>query len=166
VNVVTKSGTNHWHGSTFYFLRDSSLGGAAPPFVGFNPSDEQHQFGATIGGPIQRGKRFLFAGYDQHIFHVPAEVQSQNGQTVVVPQLGVYPTPGDYEVCNSAVGGPASDQTLVFASAAKLSTMGGVSRGVAGGNGVLETRSGADGASASFGATEHRPVLRNEQRLL
>ena len=37
VNVVTKSGTNQWHGSTFYYLRDSSLGGAAPPFVGFDP---------------------------------------------------------------------------------------------------------------------------------
>jgi hypothetical protein len=52
VNVVTKSGSNQWHGSSFYFLRDSSLGGAAPAFVGFNPRDQQHQFGATVGGPI------------------------------------------------------------------------------------------------------------------
>jgi len=72
VNVVTKSGTNTWHGSTFYYLRDSSLGGAAPPFVGVDPHNEQHQFGATVGGPIQRSKTFLFAGYDQHIFNVPA----------------------------------------------------------------------------------------------
>ena len=49
VNVVTKSGTNQWHGSTFYYLRDSSLGGAAPPFMSFNPSNVQHQFGATMG---------------------------------------------------------------------------------------------------------------------
>ncbi|HYW38834.1 MAG TPA: TonB-dependent receptor [Terriglobales bacterium] len=125
VNVVTKSGTNQWHGSTFYYLRDSSLGGAAPAFVGFNPSDEQHQFGATIGGPIQRSKTFLFAGYDQHIFYIPAVVQFDNGQTMVVPQLGTYPTPGDYEVCNPAIGGPACDQALVMTSAAKLSTMGG-----------------------------------------
>ena len=88
VNVVTKSGTNQWHGSTFYYLRDSSLGGAAPAFVGFNPSDQQHQFGATIGGPIQRNKTFFFAGYDQHIFHVPAVVEFENGSTVVVPQPG------------------------------------------------------------------------------
>jgi hypothetical protein len=129
VNIVTKSGTNQWHGSTFYFLRDSEFGGAAPAFVGFNPGfhpkDQQHQFGATLGGPIQRNKTFFFAGYDQHIFHVPAIVQFQNGQTVVTPQLGIYPTPGDYEICNPAIGGAACDQSLVFASAAQLSTMGG-----------------------------------------
>jgi hypothetical protein len=125
VNVVTKSGTNHWHGSTFYRLRDSELGGAAPPFVGFNPSNEQHQFGATMGGPIQRSKTFLFAGYDQHIFNVPAVVEFDNGQTAVVPLVGIYPTPGDYEICNPAIGGPACDQALVMASAAQLSAMGG-----------------------------------------
>jgi Carboxypeptidase regulatory-like domain len=125
VNVVTKSGTNHWHGSTFYFLRDSALGGAAPAFVGFNPNDQQHQFGATVGGPIERSKTFFFAGYDQHIFHMPAVVQFENGQSVVVPQLGMYPTPGDYEICNPAIGGQACDESLVFASAAQLSTKGG-----------------------------------------
>jgi hypothetical protein len=125
VNVVTKSGSNTWHGNTFYYLRDSSFGGAAPAFVGFNPRDQQHQFGATIGGPIQRNKTFFFAGYDQHIFHVPAIVEFLNGSTAVQPQLGTYPSIGDYEVCNPAIGGIACDQTLVFASAAQLSTMGG-----------------------------------------
>ena len=125
VNVVTKSGSNQWHGSTFYYLRDSSVGGAAPAFVGFNPSNQQHQFGGTIGGPIQRNKTFLFAGYDQHIFHVPSVVEFANGQTVVVPQLGTYPSIGDYEICDPAIGGQACDQALVFASAAQLSTMGG-----------------------------------------
>jgi hypothetical protein len=125
VNVVTKSGSNQWHGSTFYYLRDSSLGGAAPAFVAFNPSDQQHQFGATIGGPIQRNKTFLFAGYDQHIFHVPSVVEFENGSTVAVPQLGTYPSIGDYEICDPAIGGQACDQALVFASAAQLSAMGG-----------------------------------------
>jgi Carboxypeptidase regulatory-like domain len=125
VNVVTKSGTNHWHGTTFYHLRDSELGGAAPPFVGFNPRNEQHQFGATIGGPIQRSKTFLFAGYEQHIFNVPAVVEFYDGSTVVVPQVGIYPTPGDYEICNPAIGGIACDEALVMASAAQLSTLGG-----------------------------------------
>ncbi len=125
VNVVTKSGTNQWHGSTFYYLRDSALGGAAPPFVGFNPNDVQHQFGATIGGPIQRSKTFLFAGYDQHIFNVPAVVEFENGSTVVTPQPGVYPSILDYEVCDPAIGGTACDQAQVLAAAAQLSQNGG-----------------------------------------
>jgi len=125
VNVVTKSGTNHWHGGAFYFLRDRALGGAAPAFVGFNPANQQHQFGATIGGPIQRSKTFFFAGYDQHIFHVPVVAQFENGQSVAVPQLGIYPSIGDYEICDPAIGGSACDQALVFASAAQLSTTGG-----------------------------------------
>jgi hypothetical protein len=125
VNVVTKSGSNTWHGSTFYFLRDNSLGGAAPAFVGSNPSEQQHQFGATIGGPIQRNKTFLFAGYDQEIFDVPAVVQFENGSTVAVPQLGTYPSILDYEVCDPRIGGTACDETLVKAAATQLSTMGG-----------------------------------------
>jgi len=42
-----------------------------------------------------------------------------------VPQLGTYPSIGDYEICDPAIGGVACDQALVFASAAQLSTMGG-----------------------------------------
>src|SRR5450631_3388513 len=125
VNVVTKSGTNQWHGSTFYYLRDSSLGGAAPAFVGFNPHNQQHQLGGTIGGPIQRNKMFLFAGYDQHIFHVPTVVAFENGHTSVMPQLGPPWNPLDYEICDPAIGGQACDQALVFASAAQLSTLAG-----------------------------------------
>src|SRR6266852_3142674 len=124
VNVVTKSGSNHWHGTGFYFLRDSAFG-ATPPFVGFKTKDQQHQFGGTLGGPLKRNKFFFFAGYDQHIFHDPAVVEFDSGSTVVVPQLGTPSHPLDYEICDPAIGGQACDQTLVFASAAQLSTLGG-----------------------------------------
>jgi hypothetical protein len=143
VNVITKSGSNNWHGSAFYYLRDSSVGGAAPPFVGFSPSDQQHQFGGTLGGPIERDKMFFFAGYDQHIFHVPTVVEFLNGQAVVVPQLGTPGNPLDYEICDPAIGGSACDQAIVpgcppsgaggppcvppsvVPAAAQLSTLGG-----------------------------------------
>ncbi|HXY78581.1 MAG TPA: carboxypeptidase regulatory-like domain-containing protein [Candidatus Acidoferrales bacterium] len=124
VNVVTKSGTNQWHGGTFYYLRDSSLGGATPPFTSFNPHNEQHQFGATLGGPIQRSRTFVFAAYDQHIFNVPSVVEFMNGATTVAPQYG-YPNILDYEVCPPSVGGTACDQTLVAAAAAELSLNAG-----------------------------------------
>jgi len=126
VNVVTKSGTNQWHGTGFYYVKDSSLG-ATPAFVGFKPSDRQHQFGGTLGGPIQKNRTFFFAGYDQHIFHVPTVVEFLNGTTAVTPQLGTTGNPLDYEICDPAVGGQACDQKRVFASAAQLSTMGGTS---------------------------------------
>ena len=124
VNVVTKSGSNHWHGTGFYFLRDSALG-ATPAFVGFNPSGQQHQFGGTVGGPIKRNKFFFFAGYDQHIFHNPAVVEFADGNTKAVPQLGTPGHPLDYEICDPQIGGTACDQTPVFGAAGQLSVLGG-----------------------------------------
>ena len=62
INVVTKSGTNHLHGSVFEFLRNSSLN--ARNF--FQPSVtplHQNQFGASAGGPIIHDKTFFFASY-------------------------------------------------------------------------------------------------------
>jgi hypothetical protein len=116
VNVVTKSGSNRLHGTDFYFLRDSALS-ATHPFMDFKPHDRQQQFGFTLGGPIKHNRAFFFAGFDQHIFHIPTVVRFADGTSVVVPQAGTGPeTPGDYE---------ASDQALVCASAAQLSKQAG-----------------------------------------
>ena len=83
----------------------------------FKPHDQQQQFGFTLGGPIKRNRAFFFAGFDQHIFHVPSVVRFLDGSSVVVPQAGTGPdTPGDYE---------ATDQALVFATAAQLSKQAG-----------------------------------------
>jgi hypothetical protein len=66
VNVVTRAGTSNLHGSAFDFLRNDVLdakgyfalpGGARPPF-------RMNQFGASIGGPIRKGKTFFFADYE------------------------------------------------------------------------------------------------------
>lgn len=116
VNVVTKSGSNHFHGTAFYNIRDSSLG-ADDPFLAFRPHNRQQQFGGTFGGPLKRDKIFFFAGYDQHIFHVPDVVEFLNGSAQVIPQGGTGPyTPGDYD---------STDEALVFASAAQLSSLAG-----------------------------------------
>jgi hypothetical protein len=65
--------------------------------VGFKPSGQQHQFGGTLGGPIKRNKVFFFAGYDQHIFNVPAVVEFADGNTIVIPKKGDEPLHhGDY----------------------------------------------------------------------
>ncbi|MGD0268620.1 MAG: TonB-dependent receptor [Candidatus Sulfotelmatobacter sp.] len=116
INVVTKSGSNHWHGSGMYYIRDSGFG-AADAFLDFKPHSRQQQGGGTVGGPIKKNKIFFFAGFDQHYFHVPDVVEFLNGTMQVVPQAGTGPySPGDYE---------ASDQALVFAAAAQLNTLAG-----------------------------------------
>lgn len=116
INVVTKSGSNHVHGTAFYYLRDSSFG-ASNPFLAFKPHNRQQQVGGTIGGPIKRNKVFFFAGFDQHIFHVPNVVEFLDGSSKVIPQAPTGPyTPGDYE---------ATDQALVFGAAAQLTALAG-----------------------------------------
>jgi hypothetical protein len=67
VNVVTKSGTNQLAGSAFLFARDDALN--AKTF--FEKEQElekqpfqQEQFGATVGGPIQRDRAFYFGSYE------------------------------------------------------------------------------------------------------
>lgn len=115
VNVVTKSGSNHFHGSAFYYLRDSSFG-ATNPFLAFKPHNRQQQVGGTIGGPLKRNKIFFFGGFDQHVFHVPNVVEFLDGSSRVTPQPASASSTGDYE---------ATDQALIFASAAQLSLLAG-----------------------------------------
>ena len=62
VSVVTKSGTDQFHGSAFEFLRNTDLD--ARGF--FDPSRApyiQNQFGGTVGGPIKKDKIFFFGDY-------------------------------------------------------------------------------------------------------
>lgn len=116
VNVVTKSGSNHLHGSAFYFVRDSFFN-AQHPFVDVKPDDRQQQFGFTVGGPIRQNRAFFFAGFDQHVFNVPTIVRFLDGTSVLVPKKGQEPLHhGDYE---------DSDKNLVFAAARQLSSMAG-----------------------------------------
>src|SRR5258708_7420338 len=59
VNVVTKSGTNDFHGSTYEFFRNNALN-AKGFFDTTKLAYLQNQFGATLGGPIRKDKTFLF----------------------------------------------------------------------------------------------------------
>jgi hypothetical protein len=65
VNVVTKSGTNDWHGSIYDYFQNSVLNSRSllQP-EGQSKALRQNQFGATIGGPLRRDKTFIFANYE------------------------------------------------------------------------------------------------------
>ena len=63
VNVVTKSGTNDFHGNAYEFFRNQGLN--AQGYFDFTKLDYlQNQFGATFGGPIKKDKTFFFASYE------------------------------------------------------------------------------------------------------
>lgn len=62
VNVVTKSGTNAFHGDAFEFVRNGDFN--ARNFFSATPDPlHRNQFGGTFGGPILRDKLFFFGGY-------------------------------------------------------------------------------------------------------
>lgn len=62
VNIVTKSGTNQFHGDLFEFLRNGDLN-ARNFFAPIHDSLKRNQFGGTIGGPILKNRLFFFFGY-------------------------------------------------------------------------------------------------------
>jgi hypothetical protein len=63
VNAITRSGTNQFHGNAYEFLRNSALDArnffdtSIPPF-------RRNQFGASGGGPIRKGRTFVFGNYE------------------------------------------------------------------------------------------------------
>jgi hypothetical protein len=74
VNVVTKSGTNQFHGEAWEFIRNSAFD-ARNPITGINLL-HQNQFGANIGGPVilprynGRNRTFFFGSYEGVRLHV------------------------------------------------------------------------------------------------
>jgi hypothetical protein len=73
VNVVTKSGSNSFHGDAFEYVRNfmfdsrnTAFAGGQSPFVK-RDNLKRNQFGGTIGGPIKKDKLFFFAGWQDTI---------------------------------------------------------------------------------------------------
>ncbi|MBI2822289.1 MAG: TonB-dependent receptor [Acidobacteria bacterium] len=64
INAVTKSGTNAFGGSIFYFHRNDNLDARNFFDPGSPPEFRRNQFGVTAGGPIRKDKTFIFGGYE------------------------------------------------------------------------------------------------------
>jgi len=102
VNMVTRSGSNTFHGSGYDFVRNK-LADANGWFANLNgdplPAVHRHNFGGTIGGPIFKNKTFFFFDYD-----------GTRQSSASAPQAGVPSdaerNDGDFgEVCTSQPGG-------------------------------------------------------------
>lgn len=109
VNVITKSGTNTFHGNIYEYLRrgglnanswSNNLNGIKRPGLRYD------NFGATFGGPILKDKLFFFMDYNESLFSQPATVSQL--QTIPLAERG-----GDFSalctagftggVCNNPV---------------------------------------------------------------
>jgi hypothetical protein len=104
VNVVTKSGTNVFHGDVYEYFRNKVLN-ASGYFDSIKPDLKQNQFGATFGGPIKKGRTFFFASYEGRRI-----IQGISSDTVTVPSD--LERVGDFSA-GSTFAGVLGTQTVV-----------------------------------------------------
>jgi hypothetical protein len=92
INVITKSGTNAFHGSAYEFHRNDALDARNYFDPDQKPDFQRNQFGFTLGGPVRHDRTFFFVGYEG--------LRERLGRTIstVVPdeasRSGVLPGPG------------------------------------------------------------------------
>jgi outer membrane receptor protein involved in Fe transport len=115
INAVTKSGSNEFHGSGFWYTRNNKWGARNPNSfinqlvngvstrVALKPVDVRHQFGGTIGGPIVKDKAFFFFSYDE---------QRRN-----FPGVAVFSTPGYLNTVNRCPSAAAPGCTAALFTA-------------------------------------------------
>src|SRR5580693_332476 len=104
ISIVTRSGTNAFHGTLFEYFRNDVLD-ARDWFVNFNglakPDERQNDFGGVVGGPIRKDKTFFFFSYEGLRLRQPATQQTavpdaasrQQAPASVRPYLDAYPLP-------------------------------------------------------------------------
>jgi len=65
VNVVSKSGTNNYHGTLFGLFQNSGLNSKPFTTTGPNPKFHRYQYGGSVGGPVKKDKLFFFGAFEQ-----------------------------------------------------------------------------------------------------
>ena len=117
INVVTRSGTNAFHGSAYeYFRNDIFDGRSFFQNTGAKPELRQNQYGASIGGPIFRDRTFFYFDYEGF------------RQVAGVTDTGTVPTLAEFDDIHS-IGPGNTPQSL-------LSTANGTAQAFAAGNGI------------------------------
>ena len=90
INAITRSGTNNFQGSAYYFYRNESLAGKTPPdLVSDGESRERlnefsaKTYGIRLGGPIIKDKLFFFANYERQddVTPQPFNISNYNGDS-------------------------------------------------------------------------------------
>jgi len=104
ISIVTRSGTNDFHGTLFDYLRNDALD-ANDWFANFNhlpkPEERQNDFGGTFGGPIWRDETFFFFSYEGLRLRLPEVLETtvpdlsarRQALPALAPYLNTFPLP-------------------------------------------------------------------------
>ena len=119
ISVVTKSGTNTFHGTAFEYLRNDKLD-ANDWFANAKglarPELRQNDFGGVLGGPIRKDKLFFFGSYEGLRVrqpevantYEPTAATRQNAPAAVQPLLNAFPLPNGTNLGNGTAAFSAS----------------------------------------------------------
>jgi hypothetical protein len=133
ISIVTRSGTNQWHGSAFDYLRNDVLD-ANDWFANHHrlakPQERQSDFGGTFSGPIVRDRTFFFFSYEGLRLRLPQVEETtvpdlssrQNAILTMQPYLNAFPRPNGSAPIDSE-GNPVPGAAQFNASFSNQSTL-------------------------------------------
>jgi hypothetical protein len=103
INIVTRSGSNDFHGSAYFFFRDHNMAGypglqRVP--IDPNPFFARRNPGANLGGPIKKDKLFFFFSYE-HMNQASVFADEESGLPSTSGLNGVYSSPLHYNWINA-----------------------------------------------------------------
>jgi Carboxypeptidase regulatory-like domain len=141
INIITKSGTNQFHGTAFEFLRNDFFD--ARNFFNRDPAPKtafrNNQFGGSLGGPIVHDKLFFFGAYEgqrervgsDFTLFVPTPTQIVDAQAVAIANgvtpnpaltaiLGQFPQPTGFNGHTGTLAGVVKDKNDVDSAIGKV----------------------------------------------
>jgi hypothetical protein len=88
ISLAIKSGTNHIHGSAYYFNRNEFFAAKSPFLLSTQrkPELRNQQFGGSVGGPILRDKLFYFVNYEEQKYLIQNSASATEPTTAYVQQ--------------------------------------------------------------------------------
>jgi outer membrane receptor protein involved in Fe transport len=101
VSLVTKHGTNQWHGSLYHYFQNAALN-ARNALLAEKPPLKVNQPGFTFGGPLVRNKLFFYGGFEifarntfasSSVVQTLSDAQRARAVPAVRPLLSIYPQP-------------------------------------------------------------------------
>jgi outer membrane receptor protein involved in Fe transport len=113
INILTKSGTNEFHGSVFEFARRGRFDERLY-FATVDPERKQDQFGGSIGGPIFRNRTFFFGDYEGYrleegqpnLITVPTMAMRNGDFSALLPGTVIYDPTTSRQVGTTTVRDP------------------------------------------------------------